>query len=326
MHNLHLAQLRLKNYCAYEDHTFNFLKPDGTPYPFVCFFGPNGTGKSTFLEAISLLTLNDHGRSRNRAQTSLNKFVRNKDYDPLLQNVDFNALPPMLIEGTFVMDGRKYVVALTRDGFVRNDFAPIPPPHLDEEESEAYRSRGPWAEEHLLYRQRICHYIKSDSDLSMYRFQLHVSQAESFEKIMTQIMRYKADCLSPAGITKQEREYCTDFVINKRGHSIHFKRMSAGERKIAKSFSSLLNLMYDLENPAPGETSMPGWPRILLIDNVELHVYFDRHIQMVESLKEVFSRQQIFATTHSGILVPRYLRGENDRENELYIDLGEING
>jgi predicted ATP-binding protein involved in virulence len=327
MNDLHLAKLRLKNYCSYEDYTFDFLKDNGKPYQFICFFGPNGIGKSTLLEAIALLTMNNKGRSARHVQESLYKFVKNKDYDPLWMRVEKTSeLPPMLIEGTYVMDGQEFVVQLTEQGFVRNDFAPIAPDDAYEDEVEDIENSGPWGDEHLLFRQRIAHFVRTDSDLSLSRFQLHVSQSESFEKIVTQIMRYKADCISPSGMTAEEKQYCTDFVIDKKGHLIHFKRMSAGEKKICKSFSSLLNLMYDLENPDMGEIDMPGWPRLLLMDNVVMHVYFDRHVQMVESLKEVFQRQQIFATTHSGILVPRYQRGENDQENELYIDLEPING
>lgn len=328
MNDLYLVKLRLKNYCAYADHTFDFCKPDGTPYKFVCFFGPNGIGKSTLLEAVSLLTMNTVGRSERLIKEALFKYVRSRDYDPLWSKVDPKTKPePMSIEGTFSLKGRNYVVVLTENGFVRNDFAPIPPPDMDDDdEIKRIQNSGPFGRFHLMFRQRLSHFFKTDSDLSMNKFQLHVSQAENFEKIISQIMRYEADCVSPSGFTAEEREYCTDFVIHKRGHLIHYKRMSAGERKICKSFSSLLNMMHDLERPDDGEIAMPGWPRLLLIDNVEMHVYYDRHVQLVESLKEVFSRQQIFATTHSGILVQRHLAKENDQENELYINLESING
>jgi len=327
MYDLYLKELRLINYCSYDDYKINFCKPDGTPYRYVCFFGPNGIGKSTLLEAISLLTVNNHGRTDKCVKESLFKFVRNKNYDPLWSRLDPGMkLENMMIQGTFVMNGREYIVQLTQDGFVRNDLAPIAPPDADEEDIPRIQNGGPFGKLHLLFRQRISHFFKTDSDLSMSKFQLHISQAENFEKIISQIMRYKADCISPSGLTAEERQYCTDFVIHKRGHQIHYKRMSAGERKICKSFSSLLNMMYDLANPEPGEIAMPGWPRLLLIDNVEMHVYYDRHVQLVESLKEVFRNQQIFATTHSGVLVQRYLKGENDQKNELYIDLEPING
>ena len=70
---------------------------------------------------------------------------------------------------------------------------------------------------------------------------------------------------------------------------------------------------------------MPGWPKILLMDNLVMHVYYDRHATMVDCLKRVFSEQQIFSTTHSGTLISRQLAKENDWENELWIDLEKVN-
>ena len=42
---LFLKKLTLDNFCNYKHHTFDFTKSDGTPYRFICFFGPNGCGK-----------------------------------------------------------------------------------------------------------------------------------------------------------------------------------------------------------------------------------------------------------------------------------------
>jgi len=105
----------------------------------------------------------------------------------------------------------------------------------------------------------------------------------------------------------------------------HFRRMSAGERKITKSFSDLLNLMYSLEHPEDSEVEMVHWPRLLLIDNIEMHAYFDRHVRLLNCMKRVFGHQQIFATTHSGVLIDR-AQHNNDYQDELWFDLGEING
>lgn len=346
---LYLKQLRLKNFCSYEDYTFDFCRKDGSPYPFVCFFGPNGIGKSTCLEAIALLTANWMGRPAYMIRESLRKFIRNTDYDPAYEGMKgfkYGAkdregdagyikveagqtrsdLGEMVIRGTYSMDGKDYVVELTQDGYTRNDFAPLPPPNADPDDAPLYSNDGPWGENHLQHRQRVCHFVSADSDLSLSKFQLRLSQAEAFEKLISEIMRYKADCVAPSSLTEHEKDYCTDFVITKKDHRIHYRRMSAGERKICKSFSELLNLMDDLSNPKPGEPKMEGWPRLLLMDNVEIHVYWDRHVTFIDCLKRVFNQQQIFATTHSGILVPRYLEGKNDSETELYIDLEKING
>jgi intein/homing endonuclease len=304
-------------------------------------FWTNGfiSHNSTLLEAVSMLTMNSTGREAYHVRESLKKYIRNPDYDPAFEHMKgmrydkcyiagraAPKLPDMLIEGTYVLDGKDYVIQMNQDGYLRNDFAPLPPEGCEPEDAHQYLNSGPWGSDHLTYRQRIAHFITADNDLSMNKFQLHYSQMESYEQIISEIMRYKADCVVPSGITPLDNGYCTDFVITKRDHRIHFKRMSAGERKICKSFSDLLNLMRDLSCPEPGDIKMDGWPRLLLLDNVEMHVYYDRHITLIECLKRVFKKQQIFATTHSGVLIQRFLKEENDRENELWIDLEQRNG
>ena len=326
MNMLFLKSLKLVNYCSYVNHTFDFTKPNGEPYRYICFFGPNGTNKTFTLEAISMLTANWSGRNALLVNQSLQKYVTNDDYDPTWHKItNKKEQVDMLIEGTYTMGGNEYVVQLTQNGYIRNDFAPVTLDDIDDDEKETLLHSGPWAEDHLQYRQRIVHFLKTDSDLSLNKFQLHVSQKEKFEKVVSLITRFPVTCTEPAGFTGDERSYCTDVIFEKKKRRIHFKRMSAGERKICKSFSDVLNMMRSLENPYQGEIAMPGWPRILLIDNAEMHVYYDRHVQLIECLKEVFSKQQIFATTHSGILIPRFLNGENDKNEELMIDLEKIN-
>ena len=323
---LFLKTLRLVNFCGYTDHTFQFTKKDGKPYKFICFYGPNGSGKSSILNAISILSSNLSGRNSNVIYQSLQKYIQSKDYDPLMHNFTLKIAkeqsPKMLIEGVFDIGGKEYIVQVNEYGYERNDLAPEA--DITDEDDKVHS--GPWGSNHLKYRQRNSHFVKSDSDLSMNKFQLHSSQKLKFEKIISTIMRYKIEVTDPAGFTGDEMSYCTDAIIHKKDHKIHFKRMSAGEKKICKSFSDILNLAHSLEHPSSGESPMPGWPRILLIDNVEMHVYYDRHVQMVNSLKEVFSKQQIFSTTHSGVLIERFIAGKNDQNSELMIDLEPISG
>lgn len=321
---LFLTKLHLENFCNYEHHTFDFKRPDGDPYRYICFFGPNGIGKTTLLEAISLLTMNQIGRDPEYVKRSLRKYVRNKDYDPAYEKIsghiyrnDFaietqENLAEMIIEGTYEMDGESYIVRLTQNGFDRNDLAP------------EGNGPGPWGDDHLLYRQRVAHMITSDSDLSMSKFQLHKDKIEQFEKVTSAVMRFSTECVAPSGLVPMDQDYCTDFVIHKNNHKIHYKRMSAGEKKIAKSFSQLFNLVHDLECPDPGEPVMKGWPRLLLIDNIEMHVYYDRHTMMVECMKANFPDQQIFTTTHSGVLIQNFLDGKIN-PHELMIDIELIN-
>ena len=320
---LFLSKLRLKNYCRYSDYTFDFTKNDGSPYPYVCFYGPNGIGKSTILEAIGMLSMNTTGRSPKAVLRSMQKYVRDIDYDPVYERNkgftyadDFTVskkdnMLDMLIEGTYVLNGQEYVVSLSQYGYERDDLSDL------------------WGENHLLYRQRISHAVLTDTDISMSKFQIVSPKIQALEEIISQVARCPVECASPSGFAEFDRTYATDIIMIKSDQGqdfrIHFKRMSAGERKICKSFSSLLNLMYDLENPYPGDPSLIGWPRILLIDNIVMHVYWDRHVSMIDCLKEQFTKQQIFATTHSAVLITRHMENKNDTEIELMIDLEKIN-
>lgn len=334
MNELYLTKLRLKNFCGYRDTTFNFLKKDGKPYPYICLFGPNGDGKTSFLHAIMLLTSSHRGRSREHILQSLRKYVYSTDYDPTYNRIhsDDDASvkdTEMLIEGTYTIHGKEYIVQLTELGYIRNDLVPLSP-NLDAEadESVKYARTGPWGEDYLRYCERVVHLITTDSDLELNKFQIILPRRQQLEEIVSEIMRWKASCIAYPEIIGRnhlQKQYCVDLVIEKRGTKVHYKSMSAGEKKIIKSFSTLLNLIYDLGNSST-TTSLPmvDWPRILILDNLEFHVYYDRHVSFVDCLKRVFAKHQIFATTHSGVLIPRYLRGANDQENELMIDIEKV--
>lgn len=326
---LKLKTLRLKNFCQYIDHTFDFTKNKDNleTYQFICFFGFNGSGKSTILEAISLLT-GDHGnRPIALIRNSLIKYVRSEDYDPTYTKLTIlkNYEPQMLIEGVYVDNSREYIIRLNENGWTRNDFAPICPADSDEQEKNQRLESGPWGEDHLRFRRRICHSITSNSDLSLNRFQIHNDCTKQFKEIIEEITRYKVECLQSDYLgAANNKDYCTDMVLIKKNHRVHYKRMSMGEKKICKSFSEILNLMHALQNY--NEQPMPGWPRILLLDELDAHVYYDRHVRFVDCMKNIFPEQQIFATTHSGILVPNFLQGNYDKDREKWFDLAEING
>jgi len=321
-----LKSLTLKNYCGFEDYTFDFTKPNGDLYKYICFFGPNGIGKSTLLEAISLLTWTTSRYRPDQIQQRLRKYVRNEDYS-LYNSLAYPKFDVgnMTITGTFTDGQEDYVVSLNENGFERNDLVPMAPKESESEDILAIASTGPWGGDFIKHNQRLIHFMSTDSDLSLNKFQLHSGYMKKFEETYTTITGYSAVCLPPAGTTILERLYCTDFTILKNKHKVHFKRMSAGERKIAKAFSQIFNLMYDLANPIPGEILLDGYPRMILLDNIEMHIYYKRHVDFINCIKDVFNKQQIFSTTHSGVLIPRFLCGENDQENELYIDLEPIN-
>lgn len=314
----YIKKLYLKNFCQYHESTFDFTKKDGSPYNFISFFGPNGIGKSHLLEAISLLTVDTSSRNSVLVNNSLQKYIRNLNYDPLYHFIKKEDSLDMIIEGTFVYQDKDYVIKINQDGLVRDDFCPI---STDENN---IKHTGPFGNDYLKYKKRMSHFVTNDT-LKLHNFQIHKSHKDEFEKIISEITRYPVRCVETSNVFQSNNnafgnEFYTDVVLEKKGHTIHYKRMSLGERKICKSFSDLLNLMVCLESD-----NMKYWPRILLMDEIESHVYYDRHVRFIDCLKQVFAKQQIFATTHSGILVPRYLANQHDSENELWINLENVN-
>lgn len=296
-----LKKLRLQNFRGYEDYTLNLTKPDGKPYHFVCFYGPNGCGKTTVLDAIALLFMSIAGRSSEFVSNALQKYIRGNTTGNYL----FNKSGQMRIEAVLEDGNKDYTIVLTQSGFVQNDI-------LDAKL---------WGDHTLKYLNRLVHIIRSDSDLSFHKFQLLASCAQDFETIIADVMRYPVKC---SNSNSAFEDYCTDIVITKKNTLVHFKQMSMGERKICKAFSDLINLMHNFSHPVGNEPDMTGWPRIILIDEAETHVYYDRHVNFISSLKRVFKDQQIIATTHSGILIKRFLNNEHDADTELMIDLETV--
>lgn len=309
-----LKKLYLKNFCNYKEHTFYFYNGCNV-YPFACFFGPNGIGKSTALEAISMLFSNFTNQEPDRIKMSLSKFVRNTDYDPTYHAIAPSSVAEntMIVEGTFAdSGGSEYIVSLGNHGFTRDDLSdPV---------------KSPWKDNINTYKSRIMYFLKSDSDLSLSKFQLCSEQVDAFEDICCTVMGYKVKAKGIPGLLEQENGYFTDCVIEKSGYNIHYKRMSAGEKKIVKSCSQLLNAVADMKNANLAGVDLNNYPCILLIDNVEMHIYYTRHIAMIDCLKRHFPNQQILATTHSGVLIERSRRCENDRNTEIFFDVESING
>jgi predicted ATP-binding protein involved in virulence len=87
------------------------------------------------------------------------------------------------------------------------------------------------------------------------------------------------------GNSRIKKEFVFGFFVKKPNETIHYTECSDGEKKIMKSFSSLLNLEYI--------------PSIILIDNVEMHVESGRHLPLIRAMKKCFNNSQIITTTHS---------------------------
>ncbi len=263
-----LKKIRLAKFCGYEDATFEFEKP------IALFFGPNGIGKSTLLEAIRIVSnpkvFDDR---RQGAEVYLRPLIRDTDYIPIADAILEKEKERMLVEAYFLdYEGKEFRVSFDDKGFIRNDLP---------------RRHGSY-----LY------YLDADNPMNWSKFQLIDVHAQRFVEMAEEIYGYKVDLdgevrdkLTGAdGITVNNVFY-QDLIIYKGGDKVHFPRLSAGEKKIATMIRMLCN---------PDNTDDRG---IILIDNIEMHVYFKRHERMLAKLQEYFSDKQIIATTHSKSMI-----------------------
>ncbi len=278
-----LKRIQLKDYCGYRDAEFDFTS-SGKLKSLVCFFGENGSGKSMLLGAINILSSAHRFYGRNN-ELFFRKFTYSPDYDPIKTNYEIEyannsvwatenfkdkiaeSTNHMEMVGIFDTDDGDKKVVITEKGIQENE---LPKDRL---------SYG--------------YFIDGDHPMNTQMFQLHTDMDELFVDMAKDIfglecyLDKKVNDLDGTGDT-----FYTDFVIIKHdGTKVHYKNMSAGERKIATVLRSLCNPIYikDLY--------------ILMIDNICMHVYKDRHAVMVNKLITSFPDKQFFITTHSPILV-----------------------
>ena len=273
-----IRTLQLKNYCGYRDITFDFSDTDGGIKPISCFFGPNGCGKSTGLDAISMLSATYRLTGR-RVDLVLRKCTYHPDYDPTVAGF-INSPEPMELIGVFATENGDKKVVITSEGV-----------QLDELPPKAYPRDNSY-------------YIDADNANTMYKFQLCKAEGEKFIDIANVFYGYPCELEGlTADLGNNDEEYYTDFVIQKsNGTRVHYKRMSDGEKKIAQLVAGLCD---------------PSWMNnidIILVDNIELHVYKNRHGKMINKLLSSFPTKQFVATTHSAILT-----GVDDNELGIHI-------
>jgi AAA15 family ATPase/GTPase len=308
---LKIKSLFLKNYAGFKDPvTFDFTNYN-IYKPINMFFGPNGCGKSTALNAITLL-----GRAKAYIKRSteddnllLRKLQFHPDYDPNYAGFT-KYTDEMHIHGIFSDGIKDYHVEIINDDVVRNDL-------VDRKGDSVI-------------------FIDADNPLSTAKFQIPTDRSQTFITLAKAIYGYDCCLEKPIAaegvnankdalkqalaayasikdttiktqdvlLTKQEiytalttnvanEEFCfyQDFVINKGDVKVHYKSMSAGEKKIA-------TLLRNLCDPTVIDRS-----DIVLVDNIELHVYFKRHKKMIDSILDSFPNKQFIVTSHSGIMI-----------------------
>jgi len=265
-----VLSLRMQNFGPHEDVTIEF-----GPYPMHCLVGPNGSGKTTTLTAVQLLFGNFSGYARDRYHAKMLRLVRNWKWMTPAQQ----AAADFSVTGTFEIreprtKPRQYTIALRRQHF------------------------GFIGEHPGVVRFNLPHYcFMSRFDQELHMFQVRRNRWDLFKELFEavtgfvieeDVMELDGQPLSQTGDRKMQNliaEYVMGFRVRKEREIITQKQCSAGERKIAKSLSTILN--------------KPAQPNIILIDNVTDHVELARHLPVMNALERCFPDSQILATCHS---------------------------
>jgi len=272
---MRLKSLFLKDFCGLPQLDLEFGE-------FTILIGPNGIGKTTILNAVTLLSSNmsfdseEHkglvktvrplltGKDRMRAY--LRKNIRNIDEE--------GAAKGFLATGIFEHEGKELASCCSHNGFVKNELG-----------------NQPW------YWPGIVYFAKFDVD--MVNFQLRESRWEKFAMAFEAITGWKVDPEVYEESNLKElghRDYkiVVGFWMHKPGGRVHSRKASAGEKKIAKSLSQVLNLEDSRQ------------PSIVLVDNLEMHAHHRRHLRMFDVVKELFKGKQVISTTHSTVVIEQY--------------------
>jgi len=254
-----VKRLYIRDYKIFHDFLIDFTYKDETSN-FACFIGPNGCGKSTTLEIIYSLFTNYEQYDEVRLKSILGKAVRHVeggDKSGVYGDADF------CIRATLGTSLGDYEVILTKEGFKKGH-------------PEKIRNLV----------MRLCYFTRFDQELR--KFQLDRGKWVIFKELFEAVTGFEIEeeeTEFSVGNSRIKKEYVFGFYVHKPNETIHYKECSDGERKIMKTFSSLLNLEYV--------------PSIILIDNVEMHVESGRHLPLIRAMKRCFEDSQIITTTHS---------------------------
>lgn len=284
-----IKTLRLINFGGYRDTTFNF---DTARQPIALLYGPNGFGKSTVLEALKICAnpLVFEGREKGASL-----YLRPLIYDPAyVAGADLlkHTKTKMVIDAVFVDENEEeYNVVLSNSGFLLNELS--------------HQHRG-----HVFYAD-------ADNPINWAKFQLHEEQAKTFIELAEAIYGFETDLdqevideIKEVDGTVTKHKYFQNIIIKKGIDKVPFARMSAGEKKIA----TLVRQLCD-----PDALVGKG---IVLIDNLDLHVYFERHPIMIDKLIKYFNRQFII-TCHSYTMIKHV---QEKFSNECLYNIQKIKG
>jgi predicted ATP-binding protein involved in virulence len=120
-----------------------------------------------------------------------------------------------------------------------------------------------------------------------------------------------------------------DIMLQTTGGSIFFEYLSSGYKTCIYIILGILKeIEYRFVDP---EVAFDEFKGIILIDEIDLHLHPTWQTQLVKALKEIFSKAQIIATTHSPSILQSLNKDEiialeKDDEGNTFVkklDLGE---
>jgi predicted ATPase len=259
---IRIRSLHVRQFKAYDDFYFDFSNGSDIKQ-FVCFIGENGTGKSTVLNVIQMLFQRYDGYSEQRMLAKFGACVRHTNHKTHAMYTDED----FLIEAEIESEYGNYTVCMNKRGFVHDH---------------------PQEIKQILYR--LCYFARFDKELD--QFQLIRDKWDYFKDLFESVTNYEieeiSDVFSSSSDPEEEamaEKYVLGFTVKKPFETIFHRECSNGEKKVIKSFSTLLNLEIQ--------------PRIILIDDIAMHVALGRHMALIEAMQKCYPKSQIFSTTHS---------------------------
>lgn len=285
-----IKKLRMKNFCGFRDNEIDFVNKNGEVNDISLFFGPNGEGKSTILNAIQIVSSPKEYVGRDLS-ISFRKFIYHEDYDPGYHELKLREglieQEDMEVEGIFeTEEGEKRVVFSASTSGKKSGIV------LNELSSQRRRYNN----------NTNSYFIDADNPTNMHRFVLPNKYMDKFLDIAETVYGFECALLDNSKtelpielLEEEDGTFFDDFTIKKVRNGeevrVHYKRMSAGEKKIATLLRHLCNPDYidSLD--------------MILVDNLEMHVYFKRHRAMIDKLLEHFPNKQFICTSHSETMI-----------------------
>lgn len=304
-----LTKLELVNFGKYEDSVIDFKHGEDI-LSTICLVGPNGTGKTTILDAITMLCSNYSGYTQQRFSEMMFHRVRNWmhiESDEKIKNASFS------VKGTFEATYPLWEAPYKYDGakIIGQDRNGTKVEYVVEFTRHKFRYRHPeFIEQRLV---RYCFMARFDNELTT--FQLRRSKWPLFQQLFSSVTGFPVeediDIFHDTSDTRMRRikeNYVLGFLVKKPKEIIRHKMCSAGEKKIAKCFSTILNATVQ--------------PSIIIVDNVLMHIEVGRHLSVMNSLSMCFPNSQLVVACHSTPVSKCFPQ----RESLLDMRWTEING